>query len=62
MKIKTHKIKRILKDRGITLEVFAVKMGLVSPQAAWYRVKHAKKLSTIKLVAKALRVKVSDII
>lgn len=62
MKIKTRKIKRILKDKGITLKVLAAKMGLDSPQAAWYRVGHAKKLSTIRDIAKALNISVRDII
>ena len=62
MKIKTRKIKRILKDKGITLEVLAAKMGLDSPQAAWYRVSHAKKLSTIKKISRALNVSFLDII
>jgi transcriptional regulator with XRE-family HTH domain len=62
MKIKTHKIRRILKAKGMTLDDLAKKMGLGSRQAAAYRIESACSLRTIEGIAKALKVKVSDII
>jgi transcriptional regulator with XRE-family HTH domain len=62
MKIKIKKIKRIMAARGITLDELAFKMHLNSAQAAWYRVTHAKKLSTIKKISKALNISFLDII
>lgn len=50
-----------MKAKGITLLELAREMGFESPQAAFYRVRHAKKLSTIKKVANALAVAVDDI-
>lgn len=46
----------------MTLLELAEKMGFDSPQMAFYRVKYARKLSTIKKVAKALRVGTREII
>jgi len=45
----------------MTLDELAVKMGVKTPQVAFYRVRHAKKLSTIKAVAKALGVRADEI-
>ena len=61
MNTNENKIKGILEAKGITLDVLAKRMGLNSAQAAYYRAYRAKKLSTIKAIAKALRVKINDI-
>jgi len=61
MKTKHKNIKRIMKAKGMTLDELAVKMGVKTPQVAFYRVRHAKKLSTIKAVAKALGVRADEI-
>lgn len=61
MEIKFKRVRKIMKANGITLLELAEKMGFKTPQAAFYRVKHAKKLKTIKKVANALAVNVDDI-
>jgi hypothetical protein len=62
MKIKTSKIKHILKSKGRDINWLKTRMGLVSRQAAEYRIKSAKSLRTIEAIAKALGVKVNDIL
>ena len=62
MKIKTHKIRRILESKGWTVEKLASKMKLKTRQAASYRINNAKSFRTIEAIAKALGVKVNDII
>ena len=61
MKTDKKQIKNILKAKGLTLGVLAERMHLESAQAAYYRLYSAKKLSTIKAIAKALRVGVKEI-
>lgn len=60
--IKYSKIKQIMKKKGITLEMLRLMMGLKSRQAAGYRIKNAKTFRTVAAIAKALKVKMNDII
>ena len=62
MKIQTQKIQKIMRQRKMTLEDLRIRMGMETPQAAWYRINNAKTLRTIEAIAKALRVKVNAII
>lgn len=62
MKIKTSKLKRLMRAKGMTYESLSIKMKLGSKQAAWYRIHNAKSTRTIDAVAKALGVKANDIV
>lgn len=46
----------------MTLEDLSIKMKLPSPQAAWYRIHNAKTIRTIEAIAKALKVRVDEIL
>lgn len=51
-----------MESKAWTLEKLASKMNLKSRQAAAYRIKNAKTFRTIDAIAKALGVKVNEII